>query len=124
MPVTVPLRHRFSLPSRHSLQAGVSAPQHVGSVGGVEAVQQGAHLIGGFRNRAIRQCLFGAPPRDDKTYRQQSNKVGRYLALLRAHGLIRKVTRTHRYQLTTSGGLSHAAIPKVDSSCVRSAGPD
>src|SRR5208283_4966657 len=76
----------------------------------LEAVQQGAHLIGGFRNRAIRQYLFGAPPRDEKTYRQQSNKVGRYLALLRAHGLIRKVTRTHRYQLTTSGRTKVAAI--------------
>jgi hypothetical protein len=76
----------------------------------LEAVQQGAHLIGGFRNRDIRQYLFGDPPREEKSHRQQSNRVGRYLALLRAHGLIRKVARTHRYQLTTSGRTKVAAI--------------
>ena len=76
----------------------------------LEAVQQGPHLIGGFRNRDIRQYLFGAPPREEKKHRQQSNRVGRYLALLRAHGLIRKVPKTHRYQLTTSGRTKVAAI--------------
>jgi len=36
--------------------------------------------------------------------------VGYRLRLLRAHGLIRKVTGTHRYQLTTSARKAIAAI--------------
>jgi len=85
-------------------------PLNQGDAQILEAVQHGAHLIGGFRNRDIRQSLFGAPPRDEKAHRQQTNKVGRYLALLRAHGLIRKIPKTHRYQLTTSGRTKVAAI--------------
>jgi hypothetical protein len=85
-------------------------PLHEEDAQVLEAIQQGAHLIGGFRNRDIRQSLFGDRPADEKEHRQQSNKVGRLLALLRAHGLIRKVPRTHRYQLTTSGRTKVAAI--------------
>jgi len=36
--------------------------------------------------------------------------VGRLLALLRAHGLIKKVAKTHRYQVTPSGRTRLAAI--------------
>jgi hypothetical protein len=76
----------------------------------LEAVQQGEHLISGFRNRDIRQILYGDPSEDQKTHRSQSNRVGRLLGLLRAHGLIRKVPKTHRYQVTPSGRTILAAI--------------
>jgi hypothetical protein len=75
----------------------------------LEAVQQGAHLISGFRNRDLRQILYGKAPADKKAHRAQSNRVGRLLALLRAHGLIKKVTKTHRYQVTTAGRTTIAA---------------
>src|SRR5439155_26282456 len=76
----------------------------------LEAIQQGEHLISGFRNRDIRQILYGDPPPDEKARRCQSNRVGRLLGLLRAHGLIRKVAQTHRYQVTASGRTGLAAI--------------
>ena len=76
----------------------------------LEAVQQGAHLISGFRNRDIRQILHGDPPADEKVHRRQSNRVGRLLALLRAHGLIKKIAGTHRYQVTAKGRTQIAAI--------------
>ena len=76
----------------------------------LEVVQQGRHLIGGFRNRDIRQMLHGDPPADEKAYRRQTNRVSRLLALLRAHGLIKKVTKTHRYQVTSTGRTQLAAI--------------
>jgi hypothetical protein len=76
----------------------------------LEAVQPGSHLISGFRNRDIRQLLYGEAPLDEKAHRAQSNRVGRLLALLRAHGLIKRVPKTHRYQVTTSGRTKIAAI--------------
>jgi len=76
----------------------------------LEAVQQGAHLISGFRNRDICQFLHGDPPADEKAHRRQTSRVGRLLALLRAHGLIKKVAKTHRYQVTPSGRTRLAAI--------------
>jgi hypothetical protein len=76
----------------------------------LEAVQRGEHLISGFRNRDLRQILYGDPPADEKARRCQSNRVGRLLGLLRAHGLIRKVAKTHRYRVTASARTGLAAI--------------
>ncbi len=76
----------------------------------LEAVMRGEYLISGFRNRDLRQIFYGARPGDAAAYRRQSNRVGRLLALLRAHGLIKKVPKTHRYQVTTPGQAKIAAI--------------
>jgi hypothetical protein len=59
-------------------------------------------LIAGFRNRDIRQELYGAAG-DECERRRQAARVTRKLAMLRAHGLIKKIPHTHRYILTTEG---------------------
>jgi len=66
------------------------------------AVSRGEHLVSGFRNRDIRQALYGDPT-DDTTRRRQAAAVTRLLGLLRAHGLIKKIPHTHRYLLTAEG---------------------
>lgn len=68
----------------------------------LEAVSRGEWLVAGFRNRDIRQVLCGDAT-DEPTRRRQAARVTRLLGLLRAHGLIKKVPRTHRYLLTTEG---------------------
>jgi hypothetical protein len=73
------------------------------------AVSRGEWLVMGFRNRDIRQTLYGAAP-DPATQRRQAAAVTRLLGLLRAHGLIKKIPRTHRYLLTTHGT---AVIPAL-----------
>ena len=68
----------------------------------LRALAQGDYLVNGFRNRDLRATLFG--PCDDKNEcRRQAAKMTRRLALLRAHGLIVKVQKTHRYQLSAFG---------------------
>jgi len=76
------------------------------------AVNRGEFLIHGFRNRDLKQRLFGDKTRDSKTKtgRSQSAKVTRLLMLLRAHHLIRKVPRTHRYMITDNGRSIITAI--------------
>ena len=54
--------------------------------------------------------LFGAGEVPPGGARRQSGKVTRQLRMLRAHGLILKVPKTHRYQLTVSGRLILAAL--------------
>lgn len=76
----------------------------------LEFVGRGEHLITGFRNRDVRRHLYGERTRDTAVHRRQSGRVGRLLALLRAHGLIQKVPKTHRYQATTRGREQIAAI--------------
>lgn len=67
------------------------------------AVARGEFTLNGFRNRDIRAELFGADPADAKQTRRRSAAVSRKLALLRGHGLIRKVSRTHRWMLSAKG---------------------
>jgi len=76
----------------------------------IEAVSRGEFLVNGFRNRDLRPLLFGATDVADHVRRQQSAAVSRKLRLLRAHQLIKKVPKTHRYQLTDLGRDIVAAI--------------
>jgi len=65
-------------------------------------VNRGEFVLAGFRNRDLRQLLF--PGRHTAAQQQrQSASITRQLRLLRAHGLIKKVTGSHRYQLSNLG---------------------
>ena len=68
----------------------------------LRALADGKYLVNGVRNRDLRAALFGAC-RGDQERRRQAAKVTRLLGLLRAHGLIVKVQKTHRYQLSVLG---------------------
>lgn len=68
----------------------------------LRSLARGEWTVNGFRNRDLRAALY-KPSSDAAERRRQSGRGTRLLALLRAHGLIRKVTGTHRYLLTTQG---------------------
>ena len=75
----------------------------------LEAVSRGEFLISGFRNRDVRLTLYGQTEEVIER-RREAGRVSRKLALLRAHGLIKKIPRTHRYLLTSSGVQAISAI--------------
>ena len=68
----------------------------------LRALANGDYLLQGFRNKDLREALHG-PTDDPKERRRQSAAITRKLALLKAHGLIVKVQKTHRYQLSAKG---------------------
>jgi hypothetical protein len=68
----------------------------------LQAVVRGEFTLHGFRNRDLRILLYGSAD-DAAQVRRQSSAVTRRIRLLRAHGLIAKVPKTHRYQLTDLG---------------------
>jgi hypothetical protein len=77
----------------------------------LEAISRGEFATSGFRNRDIRRLLH--PSSRDVSHRDLRRlgaKVSRQLRLLRAHGLVRKVPKTHRYRLTERGQLLTAAL--------------
>jgi hypothetical protein len=76
----------------------------------LEFVGRGDYLITGFRNRDVRRYLYGERSKDAAVHRKQSGRVSRLLRLLRAHGLIQKISQTHRYQVTPRGREPIAAI--------------
>jgi hypothetical protein len=91
------------------------APEDAGLL---EAVSRGEWLVVGFRNRDIRHALYG-DARDETTHRRQASRVSRLLGLLRAHGLIRKIPRTHRYLLTTEGSSVIPALLAANNATIQ-----
>jgi hypothetical protein len=73
-------------------------------------IARGEFIINGFRNRDLRALLFPTPSDDPNEQRRQSARVTRLLRLLRAHGLIQKISRTHRYQLNDKGRTAVTAL--------------
>jgi hypothetical protein len=57
----------------------------------LEAISRGEFLIHGFRNRDVRDILYG--PADKPLKRTQAAKITRLFGILRAHGLIAKFRR-------------------------------
>jgi hypothetical protein len=68
----------------------------------LRALAQGEFRINGFRNRDLRAALHG-DCQCPAQRRRQAGAITRLLAILRAHGLIVKVQKTHRYQLSADG---------------------
>lgn len=75
----------------------------------LQAISRGEFATAGFRNRDIRRRLHPNATSPDDIPRL-SARTGRRLRLLRAHRLIRKVQKTHRYVLTERGQLLTAAL--------------
>ena len=67
----------------------------------LEMISQGDSMINGFRNRDLRGQLYSQATSTDQ--RKHAAAITRKLRLLRAHGLIRKVSGTHRYVVTDQG---------------------
>lgn len=78
-----------------------------------QAVLNGQFLLQGITNRQLRGALWpthGPPDRSDPVEdRRRSGQVTRRLRLLRAHGMIRKVSGTRYYRVTAQGQKTMSA---------------
>jgi hypothetical protein len=76
----------------------------------LKAVSGHEFLTSGLRNRDLRRLLYGAEAGEAAEDRRRSAAVTRQLRLLRAHGLVAKVSRTHRYLVTEHGRQAITAL--------------
>jgi hypothetical protein len=76
----------------------------------LEAVGRQEFLINGLRNRDLRRLLYGPEAAAPSERRRQAAAVTRQLRLLRAHGLLHKVPRTHRYVVSETGRQAITAL--------------
>ena len=76
----------------------------------LQAVSRGEFVLNGFRNRDVQSKFFGAATPDRVQSRRRSAWVSRKLRLLRAHGLIRRIPGTYRYQLSDMGRKAITAL--------------
>lgn len=75
------------------------------------AISRGEFTTNGLRNRDLRAILYPTKKKlTDADVRRLSSRISRLLRMLRAHGVIRKIQKTHRYQITERGRLLTAAI--------------
>ena len=76
----------------------------------LETINRGEFVVNGFRNRDLVPHLFPKAHSSPDEKRRASARVTRRIRLLRAHKIIRKVPRTHRYVVTTKGREITTAI--------------
>jgi hypothetical protein len=77
------------------------------------AVLQGEFLLKGFTNRDVREQIEPRQTSDPQEERRASGRTTRRLRLLRAHGLIRKVSGTRYYRVTPKGQQIMTAALKL-----------
>jgi len=77
----------------------------------LQAISRGEFSISGFRNRDLRRLLYPAETNaSPENTRRLSARVTRPLRILRAHGVIHKIPKSHCYRLSPAGRLLTAGI--------------
>jgi len=69
----------------------------------LRAIGRADFLVNGFRNGDLCGALHGPPPQHAAARRRRSAAVTRNIRLLRAHGLVHKRPKSHRYMVTPKG---------------------
>jgi hypothetical protein len=105
--LTAPLCQRVCWKGR---QARALNPLAAADATLLEAVSRGEFLLDGIRNRDLRRLLYASAAATAAEERRRSAAVTRQVRLLRAHGLIQKVPKSHRYQVTPAGRSAIAAV--------------
>lgn len=72
-----------------------------------------AFLISGFTNKMIRKLLSDTSFGKGRTDKQLSAKISRHFRLLRSHGIIRKLPKQNRYQVTLKGARLIKALNAI-----------
>jgi hypothetical protein len=87
----------------------------------LQAIARGEFTTSGFRNRDLRAILLTSKHNAETEIdsRKLSARVSRLLRILRAHGVIKKVPKTHRYRVTSRGSLLTSALFAVRTASIK-----
>ena len=84
----------------------------------LSAISDPAFAVHGITNKGLREILKGTPWAKNMSDKQLSGRISRHLALLRKHGLIRKLPNQRKYALTDKGRKITAALSAALSASV------
>ena len=76
----------------------------------LRAIADPALTVSGITNKALQESLGGSAWAKNMSGKQLSGRISRHLALLRSHGLIRKLPNQRKYALTYKGRKITAAL--------------
>jgi hypothetical protein len=109
---TDPLCQRTLAPGKNPQQRRVRAlnPLSAEDAGLLEAILNPKFTVNGVRNRDLVQMLYAKPSADPQEKRRRSARVTRLIRLLRGHGLLQKVPKSHRYQLSADARKRITAV--------------
>jgi hypothetical protein len=109
--VAEPLCRRVPAPGRSSKRkVRALNPLAADDAAILEAVNDPKHTANGLRNRDLVVRLYAKPARTKEEARRRSARVSRLLRLLRAHAILQKVPKTHRYVVTPEGRNAVTAL--------------
>jgi len=106
-----PLCRRVTEPGRQSARkVRALNPLAADDAALLRAISDPKWMVNGLRNRDLVTVLYATPTNDPTEKRRRSARVTRLLRLLRAHGLLQKVPRTHRYQVSAQARTTILAL--------------
>jgi hypothetical protein len=108
--VVEPLGRRVTEPGRGGRKLRALAPLVGPDAALLEVISRPEFQVNGLRNRDLVAALGGKATTDAAERRRRSARASRQLRLLRAHGLLKKVPKTHRYQVTDRGRVILTAL--------------
>ena len=82
-------------------------------------ISRGEYVLQGFRNRDLVAHLYPKACGDPAEQHRAAARITRLLRLLRAHGLVRKISGTHRYRLTPKGREITTAVLRYQSATLQ-----
>jgi hypothetical protein len=74
------------------------------------AISDPKWMVVGIRNRDLVAVLYPTTTNDIQEQRRRSSRITRLLRLLRGHGLLQKVPKTHRYQVSEKARTTIAVL--------------
>jgi hypothetical protein len=95
-----PLCRRAVEPGRSGRKVRALNPLAASDAALLTAISDPQWMVNGLRNRDLVAALYPAAATDRMEKRRRSARVTRLLRMLRAHGLLQKVAKTHRYQVS------------------------
>jgi hypothetical protein len=85
-------------------------PMSAEDVALLKAVSDPKWQVNGLRNRDLAEALYGEAPEDPAQRKRRSASISRQLRLLRAHEILKKVPKTHRYQVCAKARVAILAL--------------
>lgn len=113
-----PLCKRAPEPVKKTATAATKAPRRVRALNPwsaedaalLAAIGDPKWMVSGLRNRDLVAVLYPNAPTDAVQKRRRSARVTRLLRMLRGHGLLQKVPKTHRYQINENARAALSAL--------------
>ena len=108
--LAAPLGRRVTAPGRAGRKVRALNPLQATDAALLTAISDPRWMVNGLRNRDLVAVLYATGTDDPTEKRKRSARVTRLIRILRGHGLLHKVSKTHRYQVSTAARTTIVAL--------------